>query len=417
MTEIRELDEHLFDDFIRLFLRAYPGIGLQYDRDREKLRESMIKRRERKLAAYYGAFRDSTLVAVMRLHDFTMNLRGSIVPAGGLGGVAVDLTRKREHIAGDMVLWYLDHYRQQDYPMAVLWPFRPDFYRKMGFGYGGKKYRYRFAPTALPAGLPKGHIDYLTAADVPALARCYDRVQRRGNGLLGEDPLRWESLLTGPSRPEIIGYRQGDEVLGFMLFRFARGSADSFISNDLHVEEHFFESPQVLAELMGFLQTQRDQIRYIILDTPDPDFHHYLVDPRNNSDRLYPSVFHETNGAGIGVMYRVLDPAKAIAAVGEGGFADMSLKLGVKLLDEFYAPTNCSFTLQFEGGRASVVNDPTPELRISLRAADFSALLIGSVGFRSLHAYGLADISDPARVETLEKLFWYPQAPYCMTQF
>lgn len=30
-------------------------------------------------------------------------------------------------------------------PTAMLWPFRPDFYKAMGFGYGPKAYEYKCA--------------------------------------------------------------------------------------------------------------------------------------------------------------------------------------------------------------------------------------------------------------------------------
>ncbi len=45
-----------------------------------------------------------------------------------------------------MIAWYLEHYRERGAPFAVLHPFRLDFYRAMGFGYGTPVHRYRFAP-------------------------------------------------------------------------------------------------------------------------------------------------------------------------------------------------------------------------------------------------------------------------------
>jgi predicted acetyltransferase len=47
--------------------------------------------------------------------------------AGGIGNVAVDLRRKKEHIAKDMMEYIHKHYRDSGAPMALLWPFRPDF--------------------------------------------------------------------------------------------------------------------------------------------------------------------------------------------------------------------------------------------------------------------------------------------------
>ena len=55
----------------------------------------------------YGVFRDGKMVGIYRNFDFTMNVRGNLVPAGGLGMVAVDLTHKKEHIAKEIVESFL----------------------------------------------------------------------------------------------------------------------------------------------------------------------------------------------------------------------------------------------------------------------------------------------------------------------
>lgn len=36
------------------------------------------------------------------------------------------------------MFFYLRHYRERGTPLTALYPFRPDFYRSMGFGFGTK---------------------------------------------------------------------------------------------------------------------------------------------------------------------------------------------------------------------------------------------------------------------------------------
>ncbi len=52
------------------------------------------------------------LRAVMALYDFTMNVRGTDAPAGGVGSLAVALGHKRRGIARAMIAWYLEYYRE-----------------------------------------------------------------------------------------------------------------------------------------------------------------------------------------------------------------------------------------------------------------------------------------------------------------
>jgi predicted acetyltransferase len=59
------------------------------------------------------------------------------------------------------------------------------------------------------------------------------------------------------------------------------------------------------------------------------------------------------------------------------------------------------------------------EYDVSLRLdiAEFSSLLAGSVDFSSLFRYGLVEISDPAYVNTINRIFAVEQKPMCTTSF
>jgi hypothetical protein len=57
------------------------------------------------------------------------------------------------------------------------------------------------------------------------------------------------------------------------------------------------------------------------------------------------------------------------------------------------------------------------DVEVGLDVADFSALVMGTVRFRSLHDYGLAEISDPGAIDTLDRLFRTERKPICTTPF
>ncbi|MCP4519523.1 MAG: GNAT family N-acetyltransferase, partial [Delftia sp.] len=54
---------------------------------------------------------------------------------------------------------------------------------------------------------------------------------------------------------------------------------------------------------------------------------------------------------------------------------------------------------------------------VRMDVADFSSLLVGAVNFRSLHRYGLAEISNLEYVGVLDKIFAVQDKPVCMTAF
>src|SRR5690606_11725519 len=110
--------------------------------------------------------------------------------------------------------------RERGDVVSVLYPFRPAFYRAVGWGLVGELHTYRFVPDALPvydevAGvLPAG------PNDRDAIIACYARVAARSNG-----PVAREARV-GPRHLDAEGiyafvFADG-EVQGYVLVHFGR---------------------------------------------------------------------------------------------------------------------------------------------------------------------------------------------------
>jgi predicted acetyltransferase len=156
--ETRILTEDEIDELVPVFADAYPGLGISSEKDRERLKDHILEMHAHDpTASFHGLFRDGELLGIMCLYDFEMNFLQNRIAVAGLGQVAVALTHKREHIAREMMHYFLRSCREHNQPFAALYPFRPDFYRSMGFGYGTKMNQYRVRPSALPSGPSKAH--------------------------------------------------------------------------------------------------------------------------------------------------------------------------------------------------------------------------------------------------------------------
>jgi len=415
VSEIRVLSTPEFDAFVDVLINAYPGFKVASPEEKERLKQRLLKiNQEEPTVTFYGLFRGGQLQGGMALCDFEMNFLGSRVPAGGVGQVAVDLVHKKEHVANEMILYFLRHYRERGASIAMLYPFRHDFYRNMGFGYGTKVDQYRVKPAAFPKGPSKDHVRYLGEDDREALLACYNRYVDRTHGMIAKSEYELTRLFKRP-RHRIVGYEKDGHLLGYMVFTFEHG--DNFIVNDLQVREFIYESREALAELLTFLHTQADQIRRVIFNTQDATLYHLLRDPRNGSDRLIPSVYHETNAQGLGLMYRVLDVPGIFRSLGERDFDGQTCRLKLTIEDTFLPENAGSTLLGFEAGRLHLLHEDPYDVELHLDVAAFSSLLVGAVGFRRLHMYGLADISDPAYVDTIDRIFAVEQKPVCTTEF
>ena len=412
MSDIRILTADDFDALVALWADAYPGAKIE---DRARFKERLLKvQQEDPTTNFYGLFREGHLLGIMCLYDFVSNFLGARVPTGGVGQIAVHLAHKKEHVAKEMVDYFLHHYRDRGAPLAALYPFRPDFYRAMGFGYGTKMNQYRLKPAALPKGPSKAHVRYLTEADKPALAACYQRVAEHTHGMMDKTERELRRLFANPEQ-RLVGCELDGEIRGYVAFGFEQG--ETFITNDLHIREFIYETREALAELLTFLHTQADQIRHIYVETQDEDWHFLPLDPRNDSGRLIPDVYHETNAQGVGLMYRVLDVAAMFDRLTGRDFGGQTCTLKLTVADSFMPENAGSLLLRFEAGQVQRLDGGPHDVQVRLDIAEFSSLLAGAVRFSSLYRYGLVAISDEAWIDTIERLFAVAQKPVCTTSF
>ena len=151
MRTIREVEESELDELLRITVEAFPGMKVSGPEERTRMLERLARVMKEPIVHFFGVYEAARLIGVMRFYDFTMRLHETDALVGGVGGVAVDLRHKKERVAADMIRFFLDYYRDKGAPLTALYPFRPDFYHRMGFGFGVKLNRYSFPPAALPA--------------------------------------------------------------------------------------------------------------------------------------------------------------------------------------------------------------------------------------------------------------------------
>jgi predicted acetyltransferase len=415
-TTVRPLADEELAPFARIAANAYPAMRLGTEDDVRGFAERLRDRMDPPADTLYGAFRDGALVGGMRLIEFRMNVRGVTLPTGGVGLVAVDLLHKKEKVARDLIASFLDWCGERNAPLAALYPFRPDFYKRMGFGYGAKSNQYHLRPDAFPASGDRSGLRYLSIADKEAIGACYARVQRRTHGMMEKLAKELDRHLEN-SVARVIGYERDGALSGYMAFGFDNDPKGNFIVNNLHVRELIYETREALAALLAFLNSQADQIERVVIETQDEAFTHLFAEPRDDSGQLFPSVYHQTNTQGIGIMYRVVDTRAAWAALAGVDVGGETLRLRLHARDTFRPTNDQPITIAFADGRPHVSEEDTHDIALDLDIAEFSSLLMGVVDLESLHLYGLAEVSDTAWIPRLTRLFATPRKPITTTPF
>ncbi|MCP4356515.1 MAG: GNAT family N-acetyltransferase [Chloroflexi bacterium] len=413
MREIRPLQDEDWDAYVRLALNAYPGVRIRP----QKFRQRAIQMHNDPIITIYGLFEDEEMWGAMRLYDFQMKLLSVKTLVGGVGGVAVDLRRKKEKVAFEMMQFFLRHYRKKGACLAALYPFRPNFYKQMGFGCGRKLHQYHIKTTSLPNGPSKANVSFLTVRDKQALDACYNRVLANANGMMENFPSLLDSIFSSDTL-KVVGCWQEDELRGYILFQFQAADSANFLHNHILVRTLLYETTEALTELLTFLGSQADQCEKVILNTFEEDFHLLLSEPRNGNGLLAPTVFQETNVQGLGIMYRVIGVPRLFETLGQHNFGGQTVRVQLNLTDSFLPENEGVWVLDVRDGRVQLQSVTAPyDVALRLDVAEFSSLVIGAADFKTLHRYGLAKLSDTAYAQTLHRLFHTENKPICLTPF
>lgn len=417
MRVIKRLEECYIESFVEIAANAYPANGIFAKEDKERFKNNIIKtQNEKPNVNFYGVFEDSTLFGGMSYHDFNMNLLSQKIKAGGVGCIAVDLIHKKEKVAIDIIKDFIYHYRNQGAPMALLYPFRPDFYKKMGFGFGTSINQFRVKPCNLPKGTSKMHIQFLNIEDLHELCNFYNKMVMRTNGLIEKYDYEFKILFNNASN-KILAYKVKDEIKGYVVFQFKKGDTEAFTINDIVIKEFLYEDPEVFLEFMTFFNSQNDQIRYILFNTQDENFRFALEDPRDGADIILTGVYHQCSRQGIGIMYRVIDVFKLFKDLESHNFKNQNCRLKLTITDTLIKENNGSYIIHFNDGKATLNKNKDFDVELMMDISDFSSLITCVVDINSLYRYGKIKISNIEYLKVLNEIFSSDEKPICMTQF
>ena len=416
MDKIKKVPVEDMKQFVDISRNAYPAMNINTEDEIHKAIERFSKLQdEHELANIYGLYRNEGLVGGMMLYDFKMKFMSATIDVGGVGTVGVNLLHKKEKVAKELITYFLSHYKERGIYLALLYPFRPDFYKQMGFGYGTKMNQYRVKPSSLPKGPSKSAITFLEEKDKEKIGECYKRYISNKHGMIEKSQWDLDSMFKN-SQNRIVGCLDKEQATGYAVFSFKAASSDNFLLNDIYIKEFIYNDINALTQLLTFFNSQSDQIRYIVFNTQDEHFHYLLSDPTNGSNNVLPHVYHESNTQGVGLMYRVIDIPGIFTTLSNHSFGEESCKLKITVRDTFLKENEGSTIVNFNKGKASI-GDRDFDVEIAMDISDFSSMIVGAVSFKSLYSYGIASISDESYLNTVNKLFLVEEKPFCITGF
>ena len=307
----------------RLWALAFPGEPSVANRARQ-LREGGPYGG---LETAWVAERDGRMAGAFRAYDLTLHLFGHPFPTLGLAAVAVHPSFRRMGVGGALCRAALRLGRERGDLLSALYPFRVDYYARLGFTLAGEFHRYRFPPASLPLFPGWERIRMLVPDErIPRIPRFYASLLPRLHGVAHRTPAMWEFLKEEETQVWGLGSRDGEdgELEGYMVTdshprRRGRGA-------ELRVRELLVEDADGYRAFLGWLSAQRDQWTEIIYDAlPGERLQQVLSHPRLPGTGTGRGLWFPSATILRGPMLRILRLPDVLARLGfrEGAVLDV----------------------------------------------------------------------------------------------
>lgn len=414
MSSIRKLEEKDINVLSRRIwtnVNWSEGVGQEQIDDRKDFANAIINYIEH--MTLYGFYKENELLGAMILTDYTMNLHSTKTLVGGLRGISVDLMHKKEKLAMSLVSFACSHYKERGSCILALYPFRTDFYKKMGFGYGTILKEYKVRPEYIPNYKSKDHLEYYDNENQKeAILDCYQRFADNNHGMFDKSGDYAFNLFSDEKR--IISYKKNEKIEGYINFSF---KTVEHYKSYLIVNEFIYETKEAFSELCTFLHTQADQCEYIIIQSQDEYLHYNFSNPATGTRSPFNSQYIDFSVSSVGMMYRIIDVKRYFEVLKLKNFNNQTCKLKISISDSFFKPNNGSTIVSFIDGHVEIGIEEDYEVEIFLDISDFSSIAVGSVSFKTLLRYGLVSISDIKFADTVERIFNTREKPICNTFF
>jgi predicted acetyltransferase len=349
------------------------------------------------------------LRAACKIYRLIQHIAGVPMPMMGLAAVAVAPAARRQGLGARLCTRALEAARERGDVISTLYPFRADYYERLGWGLVGELHEYRVRTGALPAYEEGRHVRTArSAADAEAIAACYARVAARSNGPIARDARIWAYRLAGeelgvrwlapgagpvgePGREGALGSRRGEVVVhdrggvaGYALLGRPREGAAGVTTTQ--IRELIADGEEAYRGLLGYLARHTERWP-VVRHTAriEERLGDRLSDPRLPGAGPARSLYFPTARVIRGPMLRILDVR---AALGMRRYFDAATgppehpaTVGVEVEDEQMEGNRGPWSLRLDGDsvRVGAGADRRPDARVRADAATFARIFAGEL--------------------------------------
>ncbi|WP_432937961.1 GNAT family N-acetyltransferase [Kribbella sp. CA-253562] len=342
-----DITEDQLDDVLRVRARSFGPLPASA---REEWRKDAVEFLED--GRYVGVAAGDEVVAAARIWDFQQWWGGRQVPMAGIASVVVSPEHRGRGVGSMLMRGVLQRSIERGFPLTALYPATTVIYRKLGYEFGGGRYRFSFETADLRSlGGKEVRIRRAGPADAGRLLELVAQAHESGraNGVLGWPESKVAEWL---GDDDMFAYLADD---GFVVYNWH--------DQDLRVEELIAHSDTTARALWSTVGSGSSTARMVHAYISPNDPVHLLAQREADKET---HVQHW--------MLRLLDAPAAVAARGfaPGVTAEVDLEF-----DDPEVPAH-------SGRWRLAVADGSGKLTPSERTGD--VLRLGSRGLSALYA-------------------------------
>lgn len=369
-------------------LTAYAFQASPREPDLDRLRDSSAITTSRTHVLFDGDSGDEHALATCTVWDMTQNVRGALLPMGGVAGVATHPAARRRGCARRLLTHVLGDMRDQGQAVSALYPFRPSFYQRFGYVGIPQQRRVTLDPRDLapllraevPGTVRRQHMSEAAPEVRAFLERTVPGTHGMGLRAAGPDHARlgtldcWVALATAPD----------GEVTGILVYKIKE------YGGELEARWFLHRDAAARTQLLGWVARHADQVATATLPLrPSEQPETWLTDADLTVDaRMAPMAMPSP-------MVRIL----SVPALAGLPAPTTAATVTVRVTDDLIGGT---WTFGCHAGTLEVTPGGTPD--VDLTGHGLAALVYGVLDPTDLEWRGFGTVS-PAASGTLRALF------------
>lgn len=307
----------------------------------------------------FAVFENGQAQATAAVLSMTENVRGKLLPMGGIGGVASLPQGRRQGYVRSMLRLTFEDMHERDIPISTLYPFRDSFYERLGYA---QFQQNRFAvikpqnlAPLLRESLP-GEVEQVEiGTSFEAWWSFQERLMSERHGFSMVNLSRAQQI-KDDNQDWVVLVRENDAITGSMTFKITG------YTKDLVADSFQYTTATARYQLLGWIARHVDQVKQAVVELR-PDEH-----PETWYRDIYAESSTENEHAWPSPMGRVISIA-GLDGIAAGADASVSFTL----VDDLCPWNSGDWTLTGEDGVLRVT--PGGEATCHLTIQGLSALV------------------------------------------